>query len=128
MPRTCSNELAESIDSLRHGLEGTHLGDVDGFEAHQVGQLVDDDLALDAGPLVDALDASVLPVGPVQVVAEQRETEDVRHTLAEDLAPVAAVHVGHLDLVRFGVAPVQPPFCAAHTQTPPVNIQSMYQH
>ena len=48
----------------------------------------------------------LVPVGPVEVVAEEGEAEGVRHHVGEDNAPVAAVVVAHLDPVRLGVAPV----------------------
>lgn len=66
-----------------------------GFEAHQVGQLVDDELAL-GGAFVDALDAATLPVRPVDVVAQQREAEDVREFVLHQHTSTCPVHVHHL--------------------------------
>lgn len=66
-----------------------------GLQAHEVGQLVDDDLPL-CGAFVDALDAAALPVRPVDVVSQQREAEDVRELVLHQNPPPGAVHVHHL--------------------------------
>ena len=75
------------------------FSDFGGLEAHEVGQLVDDDLPL-SGVLVDPLDAPPLPVRPVDEVAEQREAEDVRQLVLHQDPPRAAVHIHHLRTPR----------------------------
>ena len=71
------------------------FSDFGGLEAHEVGQLVDDDLPL-SGVLVDPLDAPPLPVRPVDEVAEQREAEDVRQLVLQQSHPPRAIDVDHL--------------------------------
>lgn len=68
---------------------------VRGLQAHEVGQLVDDELPL-GGAFVDALDAAALPVGPVDEVAQQSETEDVRKFVLHQHPSPRPVHVHHL--------------------------------
>lgn len=69
--------------------------DVGGLEAHEVGQLVDDELSL-RGAFVDAFDAAALPVGPVDEVAQQSEAEDVRKFVLHQHPSARPVHVHHL--------------------------------
>ena len=59
------------------------------------------------GEFVGSLYDLLVPVGPVEVVAEQGEAEGVRDGVIDDDAPVAAVGVGDLDAVHLGVAPVE---------------------
>lgn len=79
----------------RRSLLTGRLVNVRGLQAHQVGQLVDDELSL-GGAFVDALDAAALPVGPVDEVAQQSETEDVRKFVLHQHPSPRPVHVHHL--------------------------------
>ena len=85
--------------TARHGGSGTRLTeglvDVGGLEAHEVGQLVDDDLALGRA-LVHALDAPPLPVGPVDEVAQEGEAEDVGQLVVHQDPAARPVHAHHL--------------------------------
>lgn len=69
--------------------------DVGGLEAHEVGQLIDDEFAL-GGAFVDALDAAALPISPVDEVAQQREAEDMRQFVLHQHLSARPVHVHHL--------------------------------
>lgn len=79
------------------------LGDFGGLEAHEVRQLVDDDLAL-GRVLVDALDAAPLPVRPVDVIPQQSEAEDVWQLVLQQSHPPRAVNVDHLGQSNRGPA------------------------
>lgn len=69
--------------------------DISGLQAHEVGQLVDDELSL-RGAFVDTLDAAALPVRPVDEVAQQSEAEDVRKFVLHQHPSTRPVHVHHL--------------------------------
>lgn len=69
--------------------------DVGGLEAHEVGQLVDDELSL-RGAFVDAFDAAALPVSPVDEVTKQSEAKDVRKFVLHQHPSARPVHVHHL--------------------------------
>lgn len=71
------------------------LLDVCGLDSHEVRQLVDDHLALQA-VFVHALDAAPLPVRPVDVVSQQREAKDVRQVIVHQHPPARSVHLHHL--------------------------------
>ena len=86
-------ELAASILLLLLTMRLGHFG---GLEAHQVGQLVDDDLPRGRG-LVHPLNAAPLPVGPVDVVAQQREAKDMGQLVLQQGQSVAPVHIDDLE-------------------------------
>lgn len=71
------------------------LVDIGGLEAHEVRQLIDDELALGRA-LVHPLDAAPLPVGPVDEVAQQSETEDVWQLVLHQDPAARPIHVHHL--------------------------------
>lgn len=73
-----------------------HPSDFGGFEAHEVWQLLDDDLTCDLGG-VNALDAPPLPVAPVDVITQQREAEYMGQFIIQQSHSVRPVHVYHLN-------------------------------
>ena len=80
------------------------LGYIHSLEPHQVRQLVDDDVP--AGlDLVHTLDATPLPVGPVDEVPQQREPENVRELVLQKRPPLRPVDIDHLQEGRHGAEP-----------------------
>lgn len=65
------------------------------FEAHQVRQLIDDELTLSCA-FMDAFDAAALPVCPVNIIPQQREAEDVRKFVLHQHPSTRPIHVHHL--------------------------------
>lgn len=84
---------------LSHGLRPPgltdDLGHIHGFEPHQVGQLVNDDVP--AGlDLVYPLNAAALPVSPVDKIPQQREPENVRELVLQEGPPLRPIDIDHL--------------------------------
>lgn len=77
-----------------------------GLDSHHVWHLIDNNLTIATSELVRPIDAATLPVGPVQIIAQQSETEQMRQIVGDDLAPIGTVHIGHLDFIGLRVAPI----------------------
>lgn len=83
------------------------LTEVHGLDSHHIGHLIDDDLAIAASELVRPVNTASLPVTPVEIITYQTQTEWMRQIIGDNLASIAAIHIGHFDLVGFGIAPVE---------------------
>ena len=76
------------------------------LDAHRLVNGVGDVASRAAGPPVGPLDALVLPVGPVDVVLERRDAEDVRKVeISEQVADAGGIEIGYSDVVELRVGP-----------------------
>lgn len=80
---------------------------VNSLDTHQVLVVDEKNSIVFAGQLVGAFYRVLLPVGPVDVIAENAEAERMVETFFDDHPSPGTVCVDHLDLVAFGIAEVQ---------------------
>lgn len=79
---------------------------VKSVDIHGKVELIANDLLVFASEFVGTVDALGVPVGPVEAVLENCDSEGMGKALTDDGLAVASIQVGSLDDVMLGVHPV----------------------